>query len=195
MEEQNNVVVQEPKKKSPIGIIILIVILMIGCLVGGYFYIDRVSIARLNIKTHKLFKKNAWYNPKISVKHEVYCNDDIIPDWGKALGVKNYIRFDDCLNLDDNNPLKEIFKVDNTTASISFELVVNGVSFGLMRFDMTTGVRHWTTDNFQVFMLISQLVATYLQKNYLKEINYKALYFDSKYNGIYTDGNIELNIQ
>ena len=150
-------------------------------LVGGYFYIDRVSIARLNIKTHKLFKKNAWYNPKISVKHEVYCNDDIIPDWGKALGVKNYIRFDDCLNLDDNNPLKEIFKVDNTTASISFELVVNGVSFGLMRFDMTTGVRHWTTDNFQVFMLISQLVATYLQKNYLKEINYKALYFDSKY--------------
>lgn len=35
MEEQNNIV--EPKKKSPIGLIILMVILMIGCLVGGYF--------------------------------------------------------------------------------------------------------------------------------------------------------------
>ena len=36
MEEQNNIVV-EPKKKSPIGIIILVIILMIGCLVGGYY--------------------------------------------------------------------------------------------------------------------------------------------------------------
>ena len=35
MEGQNNIV--EPKKKSPIGLIILMVILMIGCLVGGYF--------------------------------------------------------------------------------------------------------------------------------------------------------------
>ena len=35
MEEQNNIV--ETKKKSPIGIIILVVILMIGCLIGGYF--------------------------------------------------------------------------------------------------------------------------------------------------------------
>lgn len=35
MEGQNNVV--EPKKKSSIGVIILVIILMIGCLVGGYF--------------------------------------------------------------------------------------------------------------------------------------------------------------
>ncbi len=35
MEGQNNFV--EPKKKSPLGVIILIVILMIGCLIGGYF--------------------------------------------------------------------------------------------------------------------------------------------------------------
>ena len=36
MEGQNNFV-QEPKKKSSIGVVILIIILMIGCLVGGYF--------------------------------------------------------------------------------------------------------------------------------------------------------------
>ena len=47
MENENNNIVQPvqqptiqpsaPKKKSPIGIIILVVVLMIGCLVGGYF--------------------------------------------------------------------------------------------------------------------------------------------------------------
>ena len=37
--ENENVIV-EPKKKSPIGLVILIVVLMIGCFVGGYFYID-----------------------------------------------------------------------------------------------------------------------------------------------------------
>ena len=37
--ENGNVVV-EPKKKTPIGLIILIVILMIGCLIGGYFLND-----------------------------------------------------------------------------------------------------------------------------------------------------------
>lgn len=47
MNNENNNVVQPvqqpeiqpsaPKKKSPIGIIILVVVLMIGCLVGGYF--------------------------------------------------------------------------------------------------------------------------------------------------------------
>lgn len=37
--ENGNVVV-EPKKKSSIGLIILIVILMIGCLIGGYFLND-----------------------------------------------------------------------------------------------------------------------------------------------------------
>ena len=29
--------VETPKKKSPVGLIILIIVLMIGCLVGGYF--------------------------------------------------------------------------------------------------------------------------------------------------------------
>lgn len=35
MDNQNMAV--EPKKSSPIGVIILVIILMIGCLVGGYF--------------------------------------------------------------------------------------------------------------------------------------------------------------
>ena len=43
MEENKNVEVLEetkantPKKKSPVGLIILVIILMVGCLVGGYF--------------------------------------------------------------------------------------------------------------------------------------------------------------
>ena len=70
---------------------------------------------------------------------------------------------------------------DNTTASLSFELVVNGTSFGLIRFDMITGVRHWQSDDFQIFMLISQLLAMHLQKNYLRETNYSTLYLDPNY--------------
>lgn len=150
-------------------------------LVGGYFYIDRVSIARLDIQSNKIMKKHAWYNPKITVKHNVYCSDEIIPDWGKALGSKFYIMVDDSSNLADDYPLKKIFPLDHTTASMAFELVVNGKSFGLIRFDMTTGVRHWSTENLQVFLLISQLFASYFQKNYIKETNYRSLYKDPKY--------------
>ncbi|MCR4897953.1 MAG: EAL domain-containing protein [Acholeplasmatales bacterium] len=151
-------------------------------IVGGYFYVDRVSIARLNVKSHRIRNHVVWYNPKISVKHTVYCIDKIIPDWGKALGAKNYVRIDDRNALEDNHPLKEILEVDHTTASIAFELMLNGISYGLIRYDMTTGIRHWTMDNFQALMLISQLISTALQKNYLKDINYRTLYFDSKFN-------------
>ena len=53
-------------------------------LVGNYFYIDRVSIARLDIKTLKIKKHHACYNPKISVTYEAYCNDDLIEPWAIA---------------------------------------------------------------------------------------------------------------
>ena len=150
-------------------------------LIGNYFYIDRISIARLNIKNFKIKQHHAWYNPKISTKYPAYCVDEIIPRWGEALGVKKYINIEDNEALDDSYPLKELFKVDHTTASMAFELIVNGQSFGLIRFDMTTGIRHWQTEDFQVFMLLSQLFASYIQKNYLKETNYDALYRDNKY--------------
>ncbi|MBR6072264.1 MAG: EAL domain-containing protein [Acholeplasmatales bacterium] len=151
-------------------------------LVGSYFYVDRVSIARLDIQRFKIMKHHVWYNPKITTKHEVYCQDDIIPIWGKALGPKFYIKVDDEAELPNDYPLKKIFPIDHTTASMSFELVVNEKSFGLIRFDMTTGKRHWSPENLQVFLLISQLFASYLQKNYLKETNYNTIYCDPKYN-------------
>jgi len=150
-------------------------------LICNYFYIDRVSIARLNIKNHRIMKHHACYNPKISVKYEAYCINEIIPDWGKALGSKGYIRIDDSRILDDTHPLKKLFEIDHTLASMSFELIVNGKSFGLIRFDMTTGPRHWQPEDFQIFLLLSQLFASYFQKNYLKETNYKTLYLDPKY--------------
>ena len=46
---------------------------------------------------------------------------------------------------------------------------------------MTTGARHWQPEDFQIFLLISQLVATYLQKNYIRDTNFKTLYLDPKY--------------
>ena len=150
-------------------------------LVGSYFYVDRVSIARLNIKTNTIMKHHVWYNPMVSVKHEVYCFDDIIPNWGQALGNKMFVRIDDSKELDSNHPLKDILTKDQTTATMSFELIVNGRSFGIIRFDMTTGARHWQPEDFQIFLLVSQLFASYIQKNYLKETNYKTLYLDANY--------------
>lgn len=150
-------------------------------LVGSYFYIDRVSIARLNIKTNTIMKHHVWYNPMVSIKHEVYCVDDIIPYWGKALGTKMYVTIDDSKNLSVDYPLVNILPKDQTTATMSFELIVNGRSFGIIRFDMTTGARHWQPEDFQVFLLVSQLFASYIQKNYLKETNYKTLYLDANY--------------
>lgn len=150
-------------------------------LVGSYFYLDRVSIARLDILTGKIKSHNAWYNPKTSIKIPAYCVDEITPIWGECLGQKNYIKIDDITVMPDAYPLKELFKVDSTTASISFELVVNNKSFGLIRFDMTTGARHWQPEDFQVFMLISQIFTSYIQKNYLIETNFKTLYSDPKY--------------
>ena len=150
-------------------------------LVGSYFYVDRVSIARLNIKTGKIMKHHVWYNPMVSIKHEVYCNDEIVPCWGKALGTKMYVRVDDYKSLPKDYPLIDIFPKDQTTATMSFELIVNGRSFGIIRFDMTTGPRHWQPEDFQIFLLVSQLFASYIQKNYLKETNYKTLYLDANY--------------
>ena len=150
-------------------------------IIGNYFYVDRLSIARLDIKTHKIIKHHCWYNPKCSIKHEVYCCDEVVPKWGQELGTKNYIRINDSRELDDSNPLKELFSIDSTTASLSFELVVNGKSFGLIRFDMTTGARQWQSNDFQIFLLLSQLFASHFQKNYLKDMNYKTFYFDPKY--------------
>ena len=37
LDEKNDEVVKTTKKKSPVGLIILVIILMCGCLVGGYF--------------------------------------------------------------------------------------------------------------------------------------------------------------
>lgn len=150
-------------------------------LVGNYFYIDRVSIARLDIKTIKIKKHHAWYNPKISIKYEAYCNDSLIPPWGEALGVKKFVRIDDSKELDNSHPLKYLLEVDHTLASMSFDLNVNNKSFGLIRFDMTTGPRHWQPEDFQVFLLISQLFASFFQKNYLKENNYSTFYLDPLY--------------
>ena len=150
-------------------------------MIGNYFYIDRLSVARLDIKTHKIIKHHCWYNPKCTIKHEVYCKDDVVKDWAKALGNKNYIRVNDSKDLKDDNPLKQLFLIDSTTASMSFELVVNEKSFGLIRFDMTTGSRQWQSNDFQVFLLLSQLFASYFQKNYLKDTNYKTFYLDPKY--------------
>ena len=151
-------------------------------LVGNYFYIDRVSVARLDIKTHTIMKHHTYYNPKISDFYKVYCVNEVMPLWAKALGVKNYINIDNTKSLPDDYPLKKAFEVDHTMASMSFELVVNNVSFGLIRLDMTTGVRHWQPEDLQVFMLISQLFASFLQKNYLREKNYKTFYTDPVYN-------------
>ena len=150
-------------------------------LVGSYFYIDRVSIARLNIKTNTIMKHHVWYNPMVSIEHEVYCKNEIMQHWAKALGNKNYVKVDDTKALADDHPLKDIFPVDQTTATMSFELMVNGRSFGIIRLDMTTGVRHWQPEDFQIFLLISQLFASYIQKNYLKETNFKTLYTDATY--------------
>lgn len=150
-------------------------------IIGNYFYIDRISIARLDIKTHKIRKHHCWYNSKCTIKHNVYCVDEIIPDWGKALGAKNYVLIDDAKALEEDHPLKKLFERDSTIASMAFELVVNGKSFGLIRFDMTTGSRHWQSNDFQVFLLLSQLFASFFQKNYLKDINYKTFYLDPKF--------------
>ena len=150
-------------------------------IIGNYFYVDRLSIARLDIKTHTIIKHHCWYNPKCSIKREVYCCDEVIPKWGQELGTKNYIRINDSRELDDSNPLKELFSIDSTTASLSFELVVNGKSYGLIRFDMTTGARQWQSNDFQIFLLISQLFASHFQKNYLKDMNYKTFYLDPKF--------------
>ena len=150
-------------------------------LIGSYFYVDRISIARLNIKNFKIKQHHAWYNPKISIKYPAYCIDEIIPIWGEALGAKKYINVEDIDSTEDSFPLKKLFAVDHTTASIAFELIVNQTSFGLIRFDMTTGIRHWQTEDFQIFMLLSQLFASYIQKNYLINTNYDVLYKDNKY--------------
>ena len=76
-------------------------------IIGNYFYIDRLSIARLDIKTHKIIKHHSWYNSKCTIKHEVYCIDEAIPYWAKALGAKNYIVVDDSKTLEDDYPLKK----------------------------------------------------------------------------------------
>ena len=49
--------VRTPKKKSPIGLIILIIILMCGCLVGGYFINEKGLIKLGNEKETKEEKK------------------------------------------------------------------------------------------------------------------------------------------
>ncbi len=151
-------------------------------LIGNYFYIDRISIARIDIKTFKIKTHHAYYNPKISNKYPAYCVNEIIPYWAEAMGVKKYVNIDDASKLDDFYPLKDLFQVDHTTASIAFELMMRGKSYGIIRFDMTTGARHWQPEDFQVFMLLSQLFATFIQKNYLVEVNYSSLYLDPVYN-------------
>lgn len=150
-------------------------------LVGNYFYVDRISVARVNIKTHKIFKHHVYFNPKCSIKYDVYCIDDIIPDWALALGNKYFVKVEDYNELPETSPLYKLFPVDHTMATLSYELVLNGKSFGIIRFDMTTGKRLWQPDVEQVFMLVSQILTSYLQKNYLKDTNYKTLYLDNKY--------------
>lgn len=151
-------------------------------LVGNYFYIDRIAIARLDIKTNRIKKTHVWYHPKITNKHQIYCEDKLIPAWREAQGAKDYVKIDDVKELSVNHPLKNILPIDHTTANMSFELVVNGKTFGIIRLDMTTGVRHWQPEDFQVFLLISQLFASYIQKNYINETNYNTLFLDPKYN-------------
>ena len=151
-------------------------------LIGSYFYLDRISIARLNIKTNLILKHHTWFNQKLNVKYDVYCINDIIKDWAKALGTKNYIQVDDVSELDSNYPILKYMKKDHTKASISFEMVSNNKSYGIIRYEMTTGPRHWQPEDFQAFMLLSQLFTSYFQKNYLRTTNYRVLYFDPIFN-------------
>ncbi len=152
--------------------------------IGNYFYIDRVTIARINIKTGKIIKHHAWFNHKTSSRFNVYCIDEIIPIWAEALGNKKFLKIDDTQKLDKNHPLVNIFPIDHTSSSLAFELLVNNRSYGLIRFDMTTGPRHWPGELFQIMLLLSQLISSNIQKNYLSQQNSEIMYYDSKH-GVY----------
>lgn len=151
-------------------------------LIGNYFYIDRISLARIDPRSKKILKKDVWHNKVVRTKYEPRCSEADMPIWAEAMGEKMFIRTDDSRTEPENWPLKEAFNDDHTIASLSFELVINDMSFGLLRFDMTTGKRHWQPEDYQVFLLISKLFATYIQREYRKEISYKNLYFNKKYN-------------
>ena len=151
-------------------------------LIGSYFYIDRISLARIEPRTKKILKKNVWHNKVVRIKYEPRCCEEDMPIWADALGEKMFVRTDDARLEPDDWPLKKAFEEDHTIATLAFELIMNDMSFGLIRFDMTGGKRHWQPEDYQVFSLISKIFATYIQREYRKEISYKNLYFNRKYN-------------
>ena len=150
-------------------------------IVGNYFYLDRISIGRIDIINKMVTKTHYYYYPKTTIKHEAHIDKTQIYLIENSLGNKNYIKFDDIKELPDNDMLKMALSNDNTTSTITFGLSVNGKLFGVVRYDMTTGARQWQTEVFQILMLISQIISSYIQKNYLKEVSYETVYLDAKY--------------
>ena len=84
MENENNVVEEkstEQKKKSPIGMIILVIVLMIGCLVGGYFLSDSGLLNKKSADTNEK-KTNTNTKKEKEVK-------EVEMDWGEGFDVEN----------------------------------------------------------------------------------------------------------
>ena len=150
-------------------------------LIGNYFYVDRLSIIRMDFKTAKIIRTHTFHNQKANSRYELNYSDEILDIWNKALNTKKYVQIIDTKDLLDSSQLKKTLLLDHTTSTITLDLNLGERSFGLIRFDMTTGPRHWQPEDFQAFLLISQLFTSFFQKSYLKDTNYKTLYMDPTY--------------
>ncbi len=150
-------------------------------IIGNYYYLDRISMAKLDPKTHLISSHNVWHNPIVVNKYPPLCNEEVKPLWAKALGEKGYISIGST-KIETDSVLYNCFMEDHTTASLAIELMLNNVSYGIIRFEMTTGTRHWQPEDYQVFSLFANIFATFLNKNYLNEIAYTNMYMDLEYN-------------
>ena len=87
MEGQNNIV--EPKKKSSLGVIILIVILMIGCLIGGYF-LNESGILSGKKDTPKEEKEPVVTNYEVTDAKVAKLIDNLMRNGGDCQVLKVY---------------------------------------------------------------------------------------------------------
>ena len=76
-EVKEEVKVETPKKKSPIGLIILIIILMIGCLVGGYFINESGILSSKENEPEKKETKNKKEKKEEKEKSVTFTDEEL----------------------------------------------------------------------------------------------------------------------
>lgn len=146
-------------------------------ILGNFYQLERIMLIQANPDENNIDKLHQWYNHNIKVKPVIPLNNDCIGLWREEMGEANKLKVSNFKPKPEFR-LSDIFIADGTKATLAFELMFEGKSFGLIKFDMLSDKRKWDDTEINSLTLATRILAIKLKREYETTKYQKELYYD-----------------